>query len=73
MIVLVYFKLKPHYTSLGNEKAFAAGADIKEMQNNTFSGTTKAGFLQEWEDVSNCGKPIIAAVNGFAVGSFFIV
>ncbi|XP_038211852.1 probable enoyl-CoA hydratase, mitochondrial [Zerene cesonia] len=51
----------------GNEKAFAAGADIKEMQNNTYSSNNKAGFLQEWEDVSNCGKPIIAAVNGFAV------
>ncbi|XP_063618435.1 enoyl-CoA hydratase, mitochondrial [Cydia splendana] len=52
----------------GNEKAFAAGADIKEMQNNTFSDNTKGGFLREWEDVSNCGKPIIAAVNGFALG-----
>ena len=52
----------------GNEKAFAAGADIKEMQNNTYSVNTKQGFLREWEDVSNCGKPIIAAVNGFALG-----
>ncbi|XP_028174303.1 probable enoyl-CoA hydratase, mitochondrial [Ostrinia furnacalis] len=52
----------------GNEKAFAAGADIKEMQNNTYSSNQKAGFLQEWEDISNCGKPIIAAVNGFALG-----
>ena len=52
----------------GNDKAFAAGADIKEMQNNTFSHNTKKGFLKDWEDVSNCGKPIIAAVNGFALG-----
>ncbi|KAG6464188.1 hypothetical protein O3G_MSEX014347 [Manduca sexta] len=52
----------------GNEKAFAAGADIKEMQNNTYSHNTKEGFLREWEDISNCGKPIIAAVNGFALG-----
>ncbi|CAH2106703.1 unnamed protein product [Euphydryas editha] len=52
----------------GNEKAFAAGGDIKEMQNYTYSSTTKAGFLKEWEDISNCGKPIIAAVNGFALG-----
>ncbi|KOB69732.1 Enoyl-CoA hydratase, partial [Operophtera brumata] len=50
----------------GNEKAFAAGADIKEMQNNTYSTNQKGGFLKEWEDVSNCGKPVIAAVNGFA-------
>ncbi|XP_045487784.1 probable enoyl-CoA hydratase, mitochondrial [Pieris rapae] len=52
----------------GNEKAFAAGADIKEMQNNTYSSNTREGFLKEWEDVSNCGKPVIAAVNGFALG-----
>lgn len=52
----------------GNEKAFAAGADIKEMQNNTYSTNQKAGFLADWENVSNCGKPIIAAVNGFALG-----
>ncbi|KAJ2939199.1 hypothetical protein O0L34_g8513 [Tuta absoluta] len=52
----------------GNEKAFAAGADIKEMQNNTYSSNQKGGFLKEWEDVSRCGKPIIAAVNGFALG-----
>ncbi|KPJ02609.1 putative enoyl-CoA hydratase, mitochondrial [Papilio xuthus] len=52
----------------GNEKAFAAGADIKEMQNNTYSSNTKEGFLKEWEDISNCGKPVIAAVNGFALG-----
>ncbi|CAB3223694.1 unnamed protein product [Arctia plantaginis] len=52
----------------GNEKAFAAGADIKEMQNNNYSSNVKNGFLKDWEDVSNCGKPIIAAVNGFALG-----
>ncbi|GBP84110.1 Enoyl-CoA hydratase, mitochondrial [Eumeta japonica] len=52
----------------GNEKAFAAGADIKEMQNNTYSGCQKTGFLAEWEIITNCGKPLIAAVNGFALG-----
>ncbi|CAG9093135.1 unnamed protein product [Plutella xylostella] len=52
----------------GSEKAFAAGADIKEMQNNTYSSNNKGGFLREWEDISNCGKPVIAAVNGFALG-----
>ncbi|XP_049868839.1 probable enoyl-CoA hydratase, mitochondrial [Pectinophora gossypiella] len=52
----------------GNEKAFAAGADIKEMQNNTYSSNQRGGFLKEWEDVSRCGKPVIAAVNGFALG-----
>lgn len=53
----------------GNEKAFAAGADIKEMQNNTYSMNQKGGFLRKWEDVSGCGKPVIAAVNGFAVST----
>lgn len=52
----------------GNEKAFAAGADIKEMQNHTYSSNNKSGFLAEWEMLSKCGKPIIAAVNGFALG-----
>lgn len=52
----------------GNEKAFAAGADIKEMQNRTFSDNLRAGFLKDWEDIRACGKPIVAAVNGFALG-----
>ncbi|XP_008557731.1 probable enoyl-CoA hydratase, mitochondrial [Microplitis demolitor] len=52
----------------GSEKAFAAGADIKEMSNNTFAGNLKGSFLQNWSDISKIRKPIIAAVNGFALG-----
>ncbi|XP_052740457.1 probable enoyl-CoA hydratase, mitochondrial [Bicyclus anynana] len=52
----------------GSEKAFAAGADIKEMQDNSYSSNNRQGFLKDWESVSNCGKPVIAAVNGFALG-----
>ncbi|NXA55059.1 ECHM protein, partial [Nothocercus julius] len=52
----------------GNEKAFAAGADIKEMQNNTFQQCYSAGFLDEWDRVSKVRKPVIAAVNGYALG-----
>lgn len=52
----------------GNEKAFAAGADIKEMQNNTFSDCIKGNFLNHWNGVAVAKKPIIAAVNGYALG-----
>nr|XP_033327253.1 probable enoyl-CoA hydratase, mitochondrial [Megalopta genalis] len=52
----------------GNEKAFAAGADIKEMQNNTYSQTVRGNFLTSWDAVSKTSKPVIAAVNGYALG-----
>lgn len=52
----------------GNEKAFAAGADIKEMQNNTYSQTIKGNFLTTWDGISRASKPVIAAVNGYALG-----
>ena len=47
---------------------FLAGADIKEMQNNTLSKVVGSGFLDEWSAIAKVKKPIIAAVNGFAVG-----
>ncbi|KAM9326214.1 enoyl-CoA hydratase, mitochondrial [Gastrophryne carolinensis] len=52
----------------GSEKAFAAGADIKEMQNRTFQECYSGGFLTHWNRVSTVRKPVIAAVNGFALG-----
>ncbi|KOC61682.1 putative enoyl-CoA hydratase, mitochondrial [Habropoda laboriosa] len=52
----------------GSEKAFAAGADIKEMQNNTYSQTIRGNFLTSWDGVSKLSKPVIAAVNGYALG-----
>lgn len=52
----------------GNEKAFAAGADIKEMQSNTYADCIMGNFLNDWTSVSRCQKPIIAAVNGYALG-----
>ncbi|XP_039283662.1 enoyl-CoA hydratase, mitochondrial [Nilaparvata lugens] len=52
----------------GSEKAFAAGADIKEMQSQTFSSNVKKGLLKDFEKIRGCRKPIIAAVNGFALG-----
>ncbi|XP_014616227.1 PREDICTED: probable enoyl-CoA hydratase, mitochondrial [Polistes canadensis] len=52
----------------GSEKAFAAGADIKEMVNNTYSHSLKGNFLSFWNSVSKVVKPVIAAVNGYALG-----
>jgi enoyl-CoA hydratase len=52
----------------GNERAFAAGADIKEMLNKDYSTNLKIGLLKQWDNLSKCKKPIIAAVNGFALG-----
>jgi enoyl-CoA hydratase len=44
------------------------GADIKEMQNNDFSSNVRNNFLGHWSDLSKTRKPIIAAVNGYALG-----
>ena len=52
----------------GSEKAFAAGADIKEMQAKTFMDAYLGDFIASWERVSRTRKPIIAAVAGFALG-----
>jgi enoyl-CoA hydratase len=53
----------------GSEKAFAAGADIKEMQTRSFVDVFVADFVTKgWERVTTCRKPIIAAVAGFALG-----
>ena len=53
----------------GNEKAFAAGADIKEMQPKDYMVVYKEDFITSgWERVAECRKPIIAAVAGFALG-----
>ena len=52
----------------GNEKAFAAGADIKEMQAQSFAGMYSSNFFAGWERVTATRKPWIAAVNGFALG-----
>lgn len=52
----------------GNGRAFAAGADIKEMQPNEFAGVFGGNFLSHWNRLSTMTKPVIAAVNGFALG-----
>ncbi|RKP38305.1 enoyl-CoA hydratase/carnithine racemase [Dimargaris cristalligena] len=52
----------------GSEKAFAAGADIKEMSNTNYIENFQSNFLGHWTQISKTRKPIIAAVNGFALG-----
>ena len=53
----------------GSEKAFAAGADIKEMASKTYVGAYKENFItRNWERVTRCRKPVIAAVAGYALG-----
>ncbi|KAI8916050.1 ClpP/crotonase-like domain-containing protein [Gorgonomyces haynaldii] len=52
----------------GSEKAFAAGADIKEMKDLDFVPNYKNNFLGDWTGVAAVRKPVIAAVNGFALG-----
>jgi enoyl-CoA hydratase len=52
----------------GSEKAFAAGADIKEMQHRTYPDTLFDDFITPWEIVTTIKKPVIAAVAGFALG-----
>jgi enoyl-CoA hydratase len=52
----------------GNERAFAAGADIKEIQNLGFADVYGEDFVALWEWVTRCRKPVIAAVAGYALG-----
>jgi enoyl-CoA hydratase len=53
----------------GNEKAFAAGADVKEMVSKSYPEIYREDFITRgWERVGQCRKPVIAAVAGFALG-----
>jgi enoyl-CoA hydratase len=52
----------------GNEKAFAAGADIKEMADKTFTEAYGGNFAADWDRVAHARKPVVAAVAGFALG-----
>ena len=53
----------------GSEKAFAAGADIKEMAGKNFSDAYVEDFVtRNWEAVARARKPVIAAVAGYALG-----
>ena len=52
----------------GNERAFAAGVDIREMQGLGVQTCYRRDFLTNWNIVSRIRKPVVAAVNGFALG-----
>jgi len=52
----------------GKGKAFAAGADIAEMSSKGFSESYKNNMFAQWADITRLSKPIIAAVNGLALG-----
>jgi enoyl-CoA hydratase len=69
--VLDDFEADPNISCVvltGGDKAFAAGADIKEMQGLQFKDVYKGSFLSHWTRISTFTKPIIAAVNGYALG-----
>jgi enoyl-CoA hydratase len=52
----------------GSDKAFAAGADIKEMATKSFLDAYMGDFAASWDRVAHARKPVIAAVAGFALG-----
>ncbi|KAI0051519.1 enoyl-CoA hydratase [Auriscalpium vulgare] len=52
----------------GSERAFAAGADIKEMKDKQFADAYKSRFLENWTTLTALRKPVIAAVSGYALG-----
>ena len=52
----------------GSKKAFAAGADIKEMEPNMYPETDMSDMLTWWDDMTKLKTPLIGAVNGYALG-----
>ncbi len=52
----------------GSEKAFAAGADIKEMAQKDFAEMYSSDWFRRWEDLSRVRTPLVAAVSGYALG-----
>lgn len=52
----------------GNEKAFAAGADIKEMADQSYVEMITSGHVEIWNRIRDIKKPVIAAVSGYALG-----
>ena len=52
----------------GSDRAFAAGADVKEMEAMDFIAALQGDFIGSWQRVADCRKPIIAAVAGYALG-----
>lgn len=55
----------------GSQKSFAAGADLKEMNSKTYQEAYTSQMLHSWLDLQKVKVPMIAAVNGFALGGGF--
>jgi enoyl-CoA hydratase len=53
---------------MGNDKAFAAGADLREIKDLTVADVGEDDFVVSWEYIAKCRKPVIAAVSGYALG-----
>lgn len=69
--VAVEFDADPNIGAIlitGSDKAFAAGADIKEMAEQGYSTMYASDWFRRWEDLTNLRTPIVAAVNGYALG-----
>ena len=52
----------------GSKKAFAAGADIKEMKDRDWPDTYQTDMLTWWDDITKLKTPLIGAINGYALG-----
>ena len=52
----------------GSDKAFAAGADIKEMADKSYTDVTASNWAGSWDPVARARKPVVAAVAGYALG-----
>jgi len=52
----------------GSAKVFAAGADINEMIEKDYIEAFSGDFISQWERITRCRKPVIAAVSGYALG-----
>lgn len=55
----------------GSEKAFAAGADIREMKDFTKAEALQKDFIKIWDHINLVKKPVIAAVSGYCLGGGF--
>ena len=53
---------------LGSEKAFAAGADIKEMKDKSFAEMYASDWFRDWERLGRVRTPLVAGVTGYALG-----
>ena len=68
---LIAFDAEPAIGAIvltGSDRAFAAGADIKEMQNRSYPATLMDDFIARWETITTIRTPVIAAVAGYALG-----